>query len=88
MKSLTLTQADSAGHRALDTLQVRVLNPPPRLDFPNLTLEAGLPVQLALDTGVIDARFSLTQGPLDLAPTLHARFDGSTASGQPVSLSR
>ena len=51
---LALQAADSAGHRALDTLQVRVLNPPPRLDFPDLTLEAGLPVQLALDTFVDD----------------------------------
>lgn len=32
-------------------------------------------VQLALDQGVINARFTLTQGPFDLAPTLHAWFD-------------
>ena len=32
-------------------------------------------VQLALDMGLLNARFSLTQGPFDLSPTLHARFD-------------
>ena len=32
-------------------------------------------VQLALDRGVINARFALTQGPYDLQPTLHAYFD-------------
>jgi serine protease AprX len=32
-------------------------------------------VQLALDQGVINARFTVTQGPYDLAPTLHAYFD-------------
>jgi len=32
-------------------------------------------VQLALDHGVINARFAVTQGPYDLAPTLHAYFD-------------
>jgi serine protease AprX len=32
-------------------------------------------VQLALDRGVINARFTLTQGPFDLEPTLHAWFD-------------
>ena len=32
-------------------------------------------VQLALDQGLINARFTLTQGPFDLAPTLHAWFD-------------
>lgn len=32
-------------------------------------------VQLALDLNLIAARFSLTQGPFDLVPTLHARFE-------------
>lgn len=32
-------------------------------------------VQLALDRGVINARFAVTQGPYDLQPTLHAYFD-------------
>jgi len=32
-------------------------------------------VQLALDRGVINARFAVTQGPFDLQPTLHAYFD-------------
>lgn len=35
-------------------------------------------VQLALDLGLIPARFSLKQGPFDLQPTLHASF-GPTA---------
>ncbi len=34
-------------------------------------------VQLALDHGLINARFAVTQGPYDLAPTLHAYFDPS-----------
>ncbi len=37
-------------------------------------------IQLALDAGVIDARFSVTQGPFDLQPTITARFEGN----QPV----
>lgn len=32
-------------------------------------------VQLALDQGLINARFTVTQGPFDLQPTLHAYFD-------------
>ncbi|MBX9400999.1 S8 family serine peptidase [Lysobacter sp. BMK333-48F3] len=32
-------------------------------------------VQLALDRGLINARFAVTQGPFDLQPTLHAYFD-------------
>ena len=32
-------------------------------------------VQLALDLGVINARFAITQGPFDLQPTLRAYFD-------------
>lgn len=32
-------------------------------------------VQLALDLGLINARFAVTQGPYDLEPTLHAYFD-------------
>lgn len=35
-------------------------------------------VQLALDQGLINARFTVTQGPFDLQPTLHAYFDPST----------
>ena len=31
--------------------------------------------QLALDQGLINARFAVTQGPFDLQPTLHAYFD-------------
>ena len=34
--------------------------------------------QLALDLGLINARFTVTQGPFDLEPTLHAWFDPST----------
>ncbi|ALN78341.1 S8 family peptidase [Lysobacter antibioticus] len=38
-------------------------------------------VQLALDRGLINARFAVTQGPFDLQPTLHAYFDpGKTVS--------
>jgi serine protease AprX len=32
-------------------------------------------VQLALDQGLLNARFTVTQGPFDLQPTLHAYFD-------------
>jgi serine protease AprX len=32
-------------------------------------------VQLALDQGLINARFTVTQGPFELQPTLHAYFD-------------
>ncbi|MDB6163068.1 MAG: in-like serine protease, partial [Xanthomonadaceae bacterium] len=32
-------------------------------------------VQFALDQGLINARFTVTQGPYDLQPTLHAYFD-------------
>lgn len=41
------------------------------------TIPAGLRgyVQLALDQGVLNARFTVTQGPYDLQPTLHASFD-------------
>ncbi|TCZ88141.1 S8 family serine peptidase [Lysobacter sp. N42] len=34
-------------------------------------------VQLALDLGLINARFAVTQGPYDLQPTLRAYFDPS-----------
>jgi serine protease AprX len=34
-------------------------------------------VQYALDLGLINARFAVTQGPFDLQPTLHAYFDPS-----------
>ncbi|HYE58473.1 MAG TPA: S8 family serine peptidase, partial [Rhodothermales bacterium] len=32
-------------------------------------------VQIAISLGILDARFSLEQGPYDLAPTLKARFE-------------
>lgn len=35
-------------------------------------------VQQALDRGVINARFAVTQGPFDLQPTLRAYFDPAT----------
>jgi serine protease AprX len=34
-------------------------------------------VQLALDLGLVPARFVLTQGPFDLEPTITAYFDGT-----------
>lgn len=38
-------------------------------------------VQYALDLGILNARFTVTQGPFDLAPTLHAYFDpGNTVT--------
>jgi len=36
-------------------------------------------VQLALDRGLLNARFTVTQGPFDLQPTLHAYFDPNKA---------
>ncbi|MBB5883085.1 peptidase S8 [Xanthomonas sp. LMG 8992] len=36
-------------------------------------------VQLALDAGILNARFAVTQGPQDLSPTLHAYFDPGSA---------
>ena len=36
-------------------------------------------VQYALDRSLINARFTVTQGPYDLQPTLHAYFDGGKA---------
>jgi serine protease AprX len=36
-------------------------------------------VQLALDAGLLNARFTVTQSPYDLSPTLHAYFDPTTA---------
>ena len=36
-------------------------------------------VQLALDTGVLYAKFSLEQGPFDPVPTIHAAFDPNEA---------
>jgi serine protease AprX len=36
-------------------------------------------VQLALDAGLLNARYTVTQGPYDLSPTLHAYFDPTTA---------
>jgi serine protease AprX len=35
-------------------------------------------VQLALDQGLINARFTITQGPFDLQPKVHAWFDPGT----------
>ena len=35
-------------------------------------------VQLALDLGILGARFSVSQGPYDLEPTVHAHFDGDS----------
>ena len=48
-------------------------------------------VQGALDAGVLNARFAVTQGPYDLAPTLHAYFDptrGVTRADYAVAASR
>jgi len=36
-------------------------------------------VQLALDAGIINPRYTLTQGPFDLQPTIHAWFDGGNS---------
>lgn len=35
-------------------------------------------VQSALDNGILNARYTVTQGPTDLQPTLHAYFDPSS----------
>ncbi|HEY4555562.1 MAG TPA: hypothetical protein VIG68_03895, partial [Lysobacter sp.] len=35
-------------------------------------------VQQALDLGLINARFAVTQGPFDLQPTVRAYFDPAT----------
>ena len=35
--------------------------------------------QGALDAGLLNARYTLTQGPLDPLPTIHAWFDPNTA---------
>ena len=48
-------------------------------------------VQGALDAGLINARFTVTQGPFDLQPTLHAYFDptkGVTRAAYAVSVGR
>ncbi|MGY1424940.1 S8 family serine peptidase [Lysobacter sp. A289] len=48
-------------------------------------------VQLALDLGLINARFVVRQGPYDLEPTLHAYFDptkGVTRAAYAVAASR
>ncbi len=48
-------------------------------------------VQLALDHGLINARFAVTQGPYDLAPTLQAYFDpaaGMTRAAYAVAAGR
>jgi serine protease AprX len=48
-------------------------------------------VQGALDAGLLNARFAVTQGPYDLAPTLHAYFDptkGVTRADYAVAASR
>lgn len=44
-------------------------------------------VQLALDSNLVGARFTMTQGPFDLQPTVHAWFDpgaGVTRAGYAV----
>jgi serine protease AprX len=43
----------------------------------NASIPAGMKgyVQLALDQGLINARFAITQGPFDLQPTIRAYFD-------------
>ncbi len=48
-------------------------------------------VQLALDLGILNAFFSLEQGPFDLVPTLHARFkplQNETRGGYAVAATR
>ena len=48
-------------------------------------------VQGALDAGLMNARFTVTQGPFDLQPTLHAWFDptkGVTRASYSVSVGR
>ncbi|MFA6987280.1 MAG: S8 family serine peptidase [Arenimonas sp.] len=48
-------------------------------------------VQGALDAGLMNARFTVTQGPYDLTPTLHAYFDptaGVTRAAYSVAVSR
>jgi serine protease AprX len=48
-------------------------------------------VQGALDAGLINARFTVTQGPFDLQPTVHAYFDptrGVTRAAYAVAASR
>jgi len=47
--------------------------------------------QSALDSGVLNARFTLTQGPYDLSPTIHAYFDPAawvTRAGYAVAAGR
>ena len=48
-------------------------------------------VQGALDAGLLNARFTLTQGPYDNAPTIHAFFDptkGVTRAAYAVAIGR
>jgi len=48
-------------------------------------------VQGALDAGLLNARFTLTQGPYDATPTIHAYFDptkGVTRAAYAVSIGR
>jgi serine protease AprX len=47
----------------------------PVLDAANIPADQRGYVQLALDTGVINARFALVQGPFDLEPQVVAYFD-------------
>ena len=47
----------------------------PLMDAGNIPAAMRGYVQYALDTGVINARFALTQGPFDLEPKLQAYFD-------------
>src|SRR5207344_1987749 len=48
-------------------------------------------VQGALDAGLLNARFTVTQGPYDTAPTIHAYFDptkGVTRAAYAVAIGR
>jgi serine protease AprX len=47
----------------------------PVLDADSIPADQRGYVQLALDTGVINARFALVQGPFDLQPQVVAYFD-------------
>lgn len=51
----------------------------PVLDASSIPADLRGHVQLALDAGVINARFALKQGPFDLQPTLVAYFDPGLA---------
>lgn len=51
----------------------------PVLDAASIPAQLRGHVQLALDAGLINARFALKQGPFDLQPTLVAYFDPNVA---------